>query len=77
MYSPDVGIDIEWTVLDKLFGSDHMPVSISEITLAKSQKHHRFNLDRADWKAYKSLTYLINDEECLLDEMLFRLEHLI
>ena len=61
--SPDVGIYFEWTALGKLFGCDHMPVIISEITVAERQKYHRFNLHRADWKAYKSLTYIPDDDE--------------
>ena len=55
-----------------------MPVIISEITVAERQKHHRFNLHRADWKAYKSLSPIANDnQEHPLDEMLCQLEYLI
>ena len=55
-----------------------MPVVIIEITVEERQKHHRFNLHRAYWKAYKSLTYVANDdEERPLDEMLCQLEHII
>ena len=60
--SPELLLDLDWTVCDDLMGSDHFPIIISENSSTQHNSTPRFNLNKADWKLFHDLTVVTEDE---------------
>ena len=54
--SPEVLADLEWDVVDDLFGSDHFPTLVSSPECPVRPSVPRWRLDRADWSRFRDLT---------------------
>lgn len=46
----------EWTRIDDLCGSDHFPIVLHQVDTPPVASVHRFQLHRADWPCFTSLT---------------------
>ena len=77
--SSDCYTDFEYARLESLHGSDHYPIRIKlQNTTEMSSRPVRFNLKKADWSTFKTLTEFNGDIESLtIDENVERIEELI
>jgi len=62
--SPELLVDMDWSVMDDSCGSDHYPILIRESRQTATPNESKFNINRADWKLFKSLT-IVTEEEYL------------
>jgi len=54
--SPEISLDLNWSVLDDTYGSDHFPLMIRESEPAEVIREQRYVMKKADWKLYKQCT---------------------
>ena len=58
--------DLQWTVMDDLYGSDHKPVMISEVEDNPHISQVRYLEHKANWNLFRELTYW-NDADFDID----------
>lgn len=63
--SPAAALDITWEVMDDLYGSDHFPISIKETNAQNPALDQRFQLHKADWKLFETVTMIEPFDEIL------------
>ena len=57
--SPALALDLAWTVLDDLRGSDHFPIVISNTLTEDISKIPRYCMRRANWTRYTAMTAMM------------------
>ena len=67
--SPDIAPDLQWSVLDDLYGSDHFPIIIQSLTSRPSPTEPHLILRRANWQTFEGLTMMEDlDEDLPVDD---------
>ena len=68
--SPDVAPDLQWSVLNDLYGSDHYPIMLQSMTSRPTPSEPHLILRRADWHTFESLTQMDDvNEDLPVDEL--------
>ena len=77
LFSPELDVKLEWSVLEDGFGSDHFPIVVKDIIPVNIQRIKRFALQRADWTLFQQLAISANTPDDSIDEMLNTFESTI
>ena len=56
--SANIELDFTWRVMEDLHGSDHYPILLEKVTGIPDCGVPRWQLDRADWKLFRSIAVL-------------------
>ena len=56
---------MQWYVEDDIYGSDHYPIIMKEISPTQSMREPKFKLDKADWNKYHNETFIDPIDEIL------------
>ena len=61
--SPDLRPGLEWSVSDDLYGSDHYPVTVREVTPGPpAARDRRYIYEKANWSHFLDLAFVTDDD---------------